>query len=200
MDLFGVSYPHYNKKYLYTHAESISFGHFIYVLKNFLNFKDKILSLQHHKDIFETINNEDRKKHPYRHLDCLNNLQSQAQNANNLILYLRLTQNNFIISLVNSKNGDVLINVSSGLLKKKGVFNKKKNFRTYYAVIQKLSKKFKLLNLSYNLNIKIMSKFNIRQLNTIILALESCGFQIAQLHICVPTAHNGCKIPKSKRF
>ena len=201
MDLFG-NYPfNYHKRFLLTYQKSLVSQRFIYTLPNFLKEKQDLI-LEDRTEFFDKSGFFYPKRSPKKdHFDYLEYQTSLINNTlNHNIIFVRFTQNNLIISLVDSSNGNVLVNITSGLLKKKGVFHKKKNFRTYYSVVQKLHKKFKLLNRSYMIKIKVMSRLNLRQLSTITQALENCGFKIFLIHMCVPIAHNGCKPARSRRL
>jgi ribosomal protein S11 len=206
MDLFGNLYPYtYHKRFLLTYNKTLIPQNFVYAVPNYLEEK-KHLILEDSTEFFSKGGTFYPRRSPKKnHFDYLEfqhtffNFERNKELSQN-ILFIRFTQNNLIVSLADSSNGNILINMTSGLLKKKGAFHKKKNFRTYYSIIQKLNKKFKLLNRSYFIKVKVMSKLNLRQLNTIIQALENCGFKITVIHICIPIAHNGCKIKKSRRL
>lgn len=206
MDLFGNLYPYnYHKRFLLTYHKTLIPQKFIYTIPNYLEEKNHLL-LENSTEFFNKgsifFPRRPSKKDHFDYLEPSRTFFSIYGNKESTqnILFIRFTQNNLIISLADASNGNILVNMTSGLLKKKGAFHKKKNFRTYYSIIQKLNKKFKLLNRSYFIKIKIMSKLNLRQLNTIAQALESCGFKITLIHVCIPVAHNGCKAKKSRRL
>lgn len=204
MDLFGNFYPYnYHKRFLLTYHKTLVSQKFIYTTPNFLEEKNH-LTLESSTEFFNNggafYPRRTSKKHHLDYLEYKNSFFDPSKISVDNTLFIRFTQNNLIISLADSANGNILVNMTSGLLKKKGAFHKKKNFRTYYSLVQKLNKKFKLLNRSYLIKIKIMSRLNLRQLNTIIQALESCGFQIILIHMCIPVAHNGCKLSRSRRL